>query len=87
LATDVDLDGRVRLTVADDGAGMEPDVLRRVEEGFFSTKETGSGLGLYLTRRILSEHGAQLRIESARGRGTTVIVSFSPVVDGAAGKK
>lgn len=87
LTTEVDETGRVRLTVADDGMGMEPDVLRRVEEGFFSTKETGSGLGLYLTRRILSEHGAQLRIESARGKGTTVIVSFSPVVDGGAGKQ
>ena len=86
LATEVDGAGRVQLTVSDDGAGMEPDVLRRVEEGFFSTKESGSGLGLYLTRRILSEHGAQLRIESARGKGTSVIVSFSPVVDGAAGK-
>ncbi|MBI4349092.1 MAG: PAS domain-containing protein [Elusimicrobia bacterium] len=75
--------GRVLLTVADDGAGMEPDVLRRVEEGFFSTKETGSGLGLYLTRRILSEHGAQMKIESAPGRGTAVMVSFAPVVEGA----
>ncbi len=87
LVTEVDDAGRVQLTVADDGAGMEADVLRRVEEGFFSTKETGSGLGLYLTRRILSEHGAQLKIESAPRRGTTVIVSFSPVVDGVAEKK
>lgn len=74
--------GRVQLTVCDNGAGMDPDVLRRVEEGFFSTKETGSGLGLYLTRRILSEHGAQLRLESERGKGTRVVVSFSPLIDG-----
>lgn len=86
LATRVDAaNGRISLEVEDSGAGMEPDVLKRVEEGFFTTKETGSGLGLYLTRRILQEHGAQLRIESRRGRGTKVTMLFSPVVQPAQG--
>jgi len=66
---------RVELEVQDDGAGIPPDVLPRLFDPFFSTKEGGNGLGLALTQQIVREHGGDLRVDSAVGRGTTFTVS------------
>jgi two-component system, NtrC family, sensor kinase len=64
----------VRIRVADHGMGMDPDVLARVGEAFFTTKEPGkgTGLGLAMARGFAESAGGTLRIESERGRGTTV---------------
>jgi len=67
--------GRVELEVQDDGAGIAPEVLPRLFDPFFSTKEGGNGLGLALTQQIVREHGGDLRVDSAVGRGTTFTVS------------
>jgi two-component system NtrC family sensor kinase len=66
----------VRLSVADTGTGMPPEVLARAEEPFFSTKPTGKGTGLGLTmaRQFAERAGGAMRIESAPGRGTTIIL-------------
>jgi len=63
----------VAVEVVDRGAGMEPDVLSRAGEPFFTTKEPGqgSGLGLFLARALLEQLGGALELESAPGRGTT----------------
>jgi signal transduction histidine kinase len=63
---------RVRLEVADDGCGIPQADLERVFEVYFSGSKAGSGLGLPTARRILQEHGGDLRLESKRGEGTTV---------------
>jgi two-component system, NtrC family, sensor histidine kinase HydH len=60
----------VCLSLIDTGKGMAPDVLARVFEPFFSTKQGGTGLGLPTTRRIVEAHGGTLTAESAVGRGT-----------------
>jgi signal transduction histidine kinase len=62
----------VRLTVADTGVGMDPEALARVFEPYFSTKASGTGLGLTIAKRNLESHGGRITVESARGRGTTV---------------
>jgi CheY-like chemotaxis protein len=64
----------VRITVADTGEGMGPDVLARAAEPFFSTKPLGKGTGLGLAQvyGIAQQAGGTIRIESERGRGTTV---------------
>ena len=63
---------RVRLVVEDNGAGMEPEVLRRVFEPFFTTKPFGSGtgLGLAVSRSLITSLGGDLRLESRPGAGT-----------------
>ena len=66
--------GRFEVSIADDGAGIPPDVLKRLGSPFFTTKATGSGLGLSLARRLAESVGGELRIQSAVGRGTTCIV-------------
>ncbi len=60
----------VRLSVEDDGAGMEPAVLARIFDPFFTTKFTGRGLGLSAVLGILKAHHGGLAVESQPGRGT-----------------
>jgi PAS domain S-box-containing protein len=64
----------VSVSVADNGVGIEPDVLSRVFEPFFTTKESGkgSGLGLAMVRGFAEQAGGVATIASQVGRGTTV---------------
>jgi two-component system NtrC family sensor kinase len=70
-------DDCVELRVADTGAGMTPDTLRRAVEPFFSTKgERGTGLGLSQVYGFMQQIGGDLRIESKVGQGTSVHLVF-----------
>jgi signal transduction histidine kinase len=66
---------RIEISVIDDGIGVPPEVLPRLFDPFFSTKEGGNGLGLALTQQIVRDHGGDLRVDSTVGRGTTFTVS------------
>jgi len=61
----------VEIAIQDTGAGIALDVGKRLFEQFFTTKPQGTGLGLYISRQIIEEHGGTLRWESAPGAGTT----------------
>lgn len=71
-------DGKWRILVIDRGDGMTTDVLQRVGEPFFTTKEPGRGmgLGLYLTQNVLSRLGGKLVFTSRPGHGTTAEVTL-----------
>jgi signal transduction histidine kinase len=71
------------LSVADDGAGMTPEVLSRCREIFFTTKPRGTGIGLALCERAVTEAGGRIDIESAPGRGTTITLRV-PIAPGRA---
>ena len=62
--------GHVCLSLIDTGHGMPPDVLAKVFEPFFSTKSTGSGLGLATTRKIVEAHHGAIDVQSEVGKGT-----------------
>lgn len=64
------------LEIADTGDGIEKDMLARVFEPFYTTKEGGAGLGLFVTRKMLSDMGATIEVSSAPGRGTVFSVHF-----------
>jgi len=64
------------LEIADSGPGMSADCLSQVFTPFFTTKGSGSGLGLTICQRIVAEHGGYIRIESAPGSGTRVCVGL-----------
>jgi signal transduction histidine kinase len=68
--------GFVEVTVTDDGEGMPAHVLSNVFEPFFTTKPRGkgTGLGLSVSLGIVRQHGGDIRVESAPGKGTTVTV-------------
>jgi signal transduction histidine kinase len=63
--------GLLAVTVHDTGQGMSPENIASAFEPYFSTKETGFGLGLALTRKIVMDHGGTITLESVRGEGTT----------------
>lgn len=62
------------LSVIDNGSGMTQDVQDRIFEPFFSTRETGNGLGLATVKRIVATHQGTLDVRSEIGRGSTVSV-------------
>jgi len=62
------------LTVSDTGLGMDQEALERAFEPYFSTKASGTGLGLPIARRNVELNGGRISVDSARGRGTTVTV-------------
>ena len=68
----------VAVTIADEGTGMSPEVLSRVTEPFFTTKDQGkgTGLGLSMVYGFMKQSGGALRLESEEGRGTTVTMLF-----------
>ena len=68
--------GEVALIVADNGCGIAPGDVGRVFDRLFSTKPGGSGLGLSLCKRIVSNHGGTIGIDSRPGQGTRVIMRF-----------
>jgi signal transduction histidine kinase len=69
VAADADKD-QLRLTVADQGSGIEPDSMAKIFEPYFTTKPNGSGLGLSIARRIAEAHGGKITVESAPGQGS-----------------
>lgn len=64
----------VEVRIRDTGPGILPDVLPRILDPFFTTKEKGTGLGLSVVDGIIDRHGGSLTIESQVGEGTTVVV-------------
>jgi len=72
LVTARSAEGGLEVTVRDAGTGMRPETLKRLSEPFFTTKSTGTGLGLYISHSIVKEHGGSLHFHSLPGQGTAV---------------
>src|SRR6185312_13612528 len=69
---------QVQLEVIDAGVGMDEETRRRCLEPFFTTKgERGTGLGLAMVYGTMQRHSAEIEIDSAVGRGTTVRLRFA----------
>ena len=73
-------DTQVLISFVDTGGGMSAEDLSRVFEPYFTTKPSGTGLGLLIVRRIVREHGGELSIESSEGKGLTLTIRL-PYVD------
>jgi two-component system nitrogen regulation sensor histidine kinase NtrY len=58
------------IEVADNGDGIEPEAIENIFIPFYTTKKTGSGIGLSLSRQILQQHNGQLNVTSEVGKGT-----------------
>jgi len=64
------------LIIIDNGPGMSDEVRNRIFEPFFTTKKEGTGLGLAISRKIVLDHGGDMRCESSLDKGTTFTITF-----------
>src|SRR5437588_6096430 len=79
IRTDMD-ESHVIVRFTDTGGGISAENLSRVFEPYFTTKTSGTGLGLLIVRRIVREHGGELSIESSEGKGLTLTIRL-PHID------
>ena len=81
----IGMDGNLRISTAaddynlvvcfeDDGVGIDAEAMSKIFEPYFTTKPTGTGLGLLIVRRIVREHGGEIEFESVEGKGTRVTI-------------
>ena len=78
VRTELDANGYVRVTVADNGPGIDPLIADRLFEAFFSTKATGMGIGLSISRSIIEQHGGRLWLDRTQGPGASFSFSIPP---------
>jgi two-component system, NtrC family, nitrogen regulation sensor histidine kinase NtrY len=64
------------ISIKDNGTGIEPEALDRIFIPFFTTKKTGSGIGLSLSRQIMRQHQGTLTVKSTVGKGTEFFMRF-----------
>lgn len=64
------------VSITDTGHGIAPEALEQIFEPYYSTKETGIGLGLPLTKKLIEDHGGEITVSSEPGRGTTFTVQL-----------
>lgn len=69
---------KMEITISDTGAGIAPEHLQKIFEPFFTTKKAGkgTGLGLSITKKIIKEHGGDIKVQSIVGKGTTFILQL-----------
>jgi two-component system nitrogen regulation sensor histidine kinase NtrY len=68
--------GGVQVRVGDNGSGIKPEILEKIFVPFFSTKKTGSGIGLSLCKQIMLLHKGNIHVNSELGSGTVFILQF-----------
>lgn len=68
--------GRAVISVKDNGSGIDADAQEKIFIPFFSTKKTGSGIGLSLSKQIMRQHEGRITVKSKLGEGTEFILRF-----------
>jgi two-component system, NtrC family, nitrogen regulation sensor histidine kinase NtrY len=68
--------GSVIVSVKDNGTGIEPEAVEKIFIPFFSTKKTGSGIGLSLSKQIMRQHEGAITVKSVVGEGTEFLLRF-----------
>ncbi|AYC29046.1 ATP-binding protein [Paenisporosarcina cavernae] len=66
----------VQVSIRDEGIGMTKDVLQQIFQPFFTTKQKGTGLGMMISEKIITEHGGTIEIDSEVNLGTTVRINL-----------
>ncbi|MBM7598449.1 two-component system sporulation sensor kinase A [Virgibacillus halotolerans] len=69
-------DESINIKVIDEGPGVPEDLIHKLGEPFFTTKKTGTGLGIMITRQILEQHHAKLEIANNELKGSTFQINF-----------
>jgi signal transduction histidine kinase len=76
LKMGTDAKGSPYIVVEDNGPGITPDLMQEIFIPFFTTKQTGTGVGLSISKQIMQLHGGDLRVSSVLGKGTQFVLGF-----------
>jgi PAS domain S-box-containing protein len=74
-----EIPGAIEMALEDTGVGIPPEVRAKIFEPFYTTKSTGSGLGLTIASQIVRDHRGEIQVESQPGSGTTVYIRIPTV--------
>ena len=77
----INKEDQVLISVSDTGSGIAQDVREKIFEPYFTTKDTGTGLGLTVVFKIIKEHGGEIEFSSRDGQGTTFWISLPILQD------
>ena len=69
---------KTQLKIADNGSGMPPEIVEKIFIPFFSTRKTGSGIGLSLCKQIMLLHKGNIQVQSSEGVGSAFLMTFTP---------
>ncbi|PLX02332.1 MAG: ATP-binding protein [Marinilabiliales bacterium] len=76
ITASINLNNRVTIEVSDNGKGIKPDILDKIFMPFFTSKKTGSGIGLSLSRQIMQMHKGSISVRSKQGEGAAFTMIF-----------
>jgi signal transduction histidine kinase len=76
IVASVNLNNRTMIEIADNGKGIPQDILDKIFMPFFTSKKTGSGIGLSLSRQIMQMHKGSISVRSRKGEGATFTMVF-----------
>lgn len=77
LSSGINQDGKTFILVSDNGTGIPADVQERIFVPFFTTKPSGSGIGLCISRQIMHMHKGSLTVVSEEGKGSRFMLTFA----------
>lgn len=66
----------IKIYIEDNGIGMDTEELNKISEPFYSTKQKGTGLGVYLSKQIIESHGGSIKYISKKYLGTKAIITL-----------
>jgi len=78
LSAEIQSNNKTLVKVADNGLGMPPELLDKIFIPFFSTRKTGSGIGLSLCKQIMLLHKGNIQVQSTEGMGSAFVMQFNP---------
>ena len=67
---------KIQIEIQDTGIGMAQEILSQIFEPYYTTKDTGTGLGMAIVQRIITDHDGEIFIETEEGVGTTVSIEL-----------
>lgn len=74
--TGIESNGRIQIKIQDNGVGMSPEIQEQIFTPFFTTKKTGTGVGLSLSKQIMLMHNGNLLVDSQEGEGSVFTLQF-----------
>lgn len=77
LSAETTANNKIILKIADNGIGMPPELLDKIFIPFFSTRKTGSGIGLSLCKQIMLLHKGSIKVQSVEGKGSAFLLQFN----------